>query len=188
MVRVALAQGCYFLITGIWPLLHIKSFQMVTERKTDLWLVKTVRVLVLVIGAGLVVAGITQPFARGLILIAMASTVSLMGVDLVHAFKRVISLVYVLDALLEAGFPGVVGGASDCHLTSPRRQFRMLWGGITVRPQYPPNPCPLKTRDATLPKCGLPWPAFAFPLRALQCQGGETETSHTPQGCARLGY
>jgi hypothetical protein len=104
MVRVALVQGCYFLVTGVWPLLHMDSFQKITGRKTDLWLVKTVGVLVMVIGAGLVVGGITQSFAPGLILIAMASALGLMAVDLVYVFKRVISLVYVLDALVEVGF------------------------------------------------------------------------------------
>jgi len=104
MIGVAFAQGCYFLIAGIWPLLHIKSFQKVTGRKTDLWLVKTVGVLVIVIGAGLIVAGFRQRFAPELILIAMASVLGLMVVDLVHAFKRVLSPIYVLEAVLEAGF------------------------------------------------------------------------------------
>ena len=35
--------------TGIWPLLDIESFQDVTGSKTDLWLVRTVGVLVAVI-------------------------------------------------------------------------------------------------------------------------------------------
>ena len=103
MVGIAFVQGCYFLIMGIWPLLHIESFQKVTGRKTDLWLVRTVGVLVLVIGLGLIVGGITRRFEPALILIAMASAVGLTGIDLVYAFKRVISPVYLLDALVEIG-------------------------------------------------------------------------------------
>ena len=61
MSVVAFVQGSYFLITGIWSsLIHIDSFQRVTGRKTDLWLVKTVGILVSAIGAGLILAGVTQ--------------------------------------------------------------------------------------------------------------------------------
>jgi len=104
MAGIAFVQGCYFLAAGMWPLLHIESFQKVTGRKTDLWLVKTVAVLVVVIGAGLLVGGLTQRFAPGLIVIAMGSALGLMGVDLVYAGKRVISRVYLLDVIPEAAF------------------------------------------------------------------------------------
>ena len=104
MTAIAIVQGCCFLTAGIWPLLRIESFQKVTGRKTDLWLVKTVAVLVVVIGAGLILAGITQRFAPGLILIGMASALALMSVDLVYAGRRTISLIYLLDAPVEAAF------------------------------------------------------------------------------------
>lgn len=54
---LATGQGLYFLVTGIWPLVHIKSFQWVTGPKVDLWLVKTVGVLIAVMGAVLTLAG-----------------------------------------------------------------------------------------------------------------------------------
>ena len=43
---VALAHACYYLITGVWPLLSIGTFEKVTGPKTDRWLVKTVGILV----------------------------------------------------------------------------------------------------------------------------------------------
>jgi 8-oxo-dGTP pyrophosphatase MutT (NUDIX family) len=56
--RVRFHKFVYFyLLTGIWPLLHIQSFQSVTGPKTDLWLVKTAGVLITVIGAVLMMAG-----------------------------------------------------------------------------------------------------------------------------------
>ncbi|MDB5038337.1 MAG: hypothetical protein JWQ35_1865, partial [Bacteriovoracaceae bacterium] len=39
--KVALAQGFYYFLTGIWPIISIKSFEKITGRKTDKWLVKT---------------------------------------------------------------------------------------------------------------------------------------------------
>lgn len=104
MTDIAVVQGCYFLATGIWPLVHIASFQKVTGRKTDLWLVRTVGVLATAIGAGLIATAIAQRFDPGVILIAMASALGLLGIDLIHVFKRVISLVYVLDAVVQASF------------------------------------------------------------------------------------
>ena len=53
---IAGTQGSYFLLTGVWPLLHMRSFLAVTGPKTDLWLVETVGVLVAAIGAGLLLS------------------------------------------------------------------------------------------------------------------------------------
>ena len=58
-------QGIYYTLTGIWPILSIQSFQMVTGPKTDHlvtgresdhWLVMTVAVLIIAIGGTLLVA------------------------------------------------------------------------------------------------------------------------------------
>jgi hypothetical protein len=104
MTAIALVQGCYFLALGLWPVLHIESFQKVTGRKTDLWLVRTVGVLVLAIGLGLISAGIARPVAPPAILTAMAAALGLLVIDLLYVLRRTISAVYVVDALLEAGF------------------------------------------------------------------------------------
>jgi hypothetical protein len=48
-VLVALAQGAYYLLTGVWPLLSLRTFELVTGPKTDDWLVRTVGVLVLAV-------------------------------------------------------------------------------------------------------------------------------------------
>ena len=104
MGAVAFAQGCYFLVTGAWALVDIESFQRVTGRKTDLWLVKTVGLLLVGIGAGLILAATRGQFDPALILIAMASAAALLAIELVYLFKRVIPRIYGLDALIEAGF------------------------------------------------------------------------------------
>ena len=103
MTVVAIVQGVYFLITGVWPLVHMDSFQKVTGPKTDLWLVRTTGILITIIGAGLIVAGINDQLSPGLILIAMASAGGLMGIELFYVLKKVISPVYVMDAIVEFG-------------------------------------------------------------------------------------
>jgi hypothetical protein len=37
---IALFQGSYYLITGLWAILDIKSFMTITGPKCDVWLVK----------------------------------------------------------------------------------------------------------------------------------------------------
>ena len=53
---VALAQAFYFLPTGVWPLINMATFEAITGAKFDDWLVKTVGVLVSVIGGVLAIA------------------------------------------------------------------------------------------------------------------------------------
>lgn len=101
---LSLAQGFYFLITGVWPLVGISSFQMVTGRKTDLWLVKTVGVLVSVIGGVLIIAGLRRQVSPELLLLAVGSGAGLIGIDVVYVASGRISRVYLIDALIELIF------------------------------------------------------------------------------------
>jgi hypothetical protein len=98
---VAIIQGFYFLVTGLWPLVSIGTFQMVTGRKTDLWLVKTVGVLVAVIGLAVLVGGLRGRLTPELILLAAGSAVGLAGVDVIYVARRTIAPIYLLDALVE---------------------------------------------------------------------------------------
>lgn len=50
---LALAQGAFYLATGIWPLVSMRTFERVTGPKTDKWLVKTAGVLITAIGGAL---------------------------------------------------------------------------------------------------------------------------------------
>ena len=58
--RLAIGQGLYFAATGVWPLVHMRSFERVTGPKTDTWLVRTVGVLVTVIGGVLAASGLRR--------------------------------------------------------------------------------------------------------------------------------
>ncbi|WP_426749714.1 hypothetical protein [Myxococcus sp. Y35] len=95
-------QGAYFLVTGLWPLVHLRSFTWVTGPKPEGWLVKTVGGLVSVIGATLLSAcrhGRVTPELRKL---AVGSAASLLVIDIVYAARRRISPVYLGDAAIEA--------------------------------------------------------------------------------------
>jgi hypothetical protein len=50
--RLIAFQAAYYLATGLWPLVHLPSFEAVTGPKTDDWLVHMVGLLAGVIAAG----------------------------------------------------------------------------------------------------------------------------------------
>src|SRR5688500_16309585 len=83
-------QGLYTLITAVWPLIHIESFMKVTGPKTDIWLVKTVAVLLVAIS----VCFISNIFIRTnplpVILLALSSGAGLIFIDFYYTSNDVI--------------------------------------------------------------------------------------------------
>ena len=96
-----LVQGLYYLLTGLWPLIHIGSFMYVTGPKTDIWLVKMVGLLSMSIGASLIIAvkNKERPWT-----LSCCTSLSFMIVDSYYALDGRISKVYLADAALELIF------------------------------------------------------------------------------------
>ena len=99
--KVALVQGVYFLVTGIWPIISMNTFLKITGPKTDLWLVKTVGLILATIGAVLIYAQGTDSINPPVILLALGSALSLTLVEFIYVIKRVISPIYLADAFAE---------------------------------------------------------------------------------------
>jgi hypothetical protein len=78
----------------------------ITGPKTDLWLVKTVGIILAVIGAVLIYAQINADIHTSIIMLAVGSALSLVIVEFVYVTKRVISPVYLADAVIELIFIG----------------------------------------------------------------------------------
>jgi hypothetical protein len=98
------AQGVYFLITGLWPIFHMRSFEAVTGPKRERWLVKTVGVLAASIGAPLFRRYRCDTVDDDAAFLAMTSAAGFAAVDLWYAgARRRISPVYLLDAVAELG-------------------------------------------------------------------------------------
>src|SRR4051794_36066427 len=109
--KLALVQGLFYLATGIWPLLDMVSFQLVTGPKTDLWLVRTVGVLVAVVGGVFLLGYRNRRLTDELIVLAMGCALGLAGIDLVYSLSGRISRVYLVDAAVEIGLAGLWGYA-----------------------------------------------------------------------------
>ena len=102
MARVVMRlQGVYYIITGLWPVVNISSFELITGPKTDDWLVKMVGLLAASIGLALLFAARgTRPSLEGYVL-AIASALSFAAIDLYYSLNGTIREVYLLDALVE---------------------------------------------------------------------------------------
>jgi hypothetical protein len=103
---IALVQGLFYIVTGIWPLISIRSFESVTGPKADRWLVKTAGVLITAIGAALTLAGRSRSVTPELQLLAVGSALGLTTIDVVYVARKRIAKVYLLDALAELGLVG----------------------------------------------------------------------------------
>ena len=143
---VAAVQGVYFLLTGVWPLFGINSFQAVTGPKMDLWLVYTVGCLVAVIGLALLVAAGKRRFTTETVVLAVGSAVALGLIDVIFVARGVISWVYLLDAAAEVG---LVAWWMLAHLATPdppplAAQYphvqKLLSRGQPVSPNGPARP------------------------------------------------
>lgn len=104
---VAIGQAVFYVATGVWSLVGIRSFQKVTGPKADIWLVKTVGVLVTVIGGVLGLAGYRRRLSPEVTLLAVGSAAGLTAIDVVYVARKRIRPVYLLDAAAETGLIGL---------------------------------------------------------------------------------
>lgn len=120
-------QGGYYLLTGVWPLVSIRTFIWVTGPKTDNlktgleidhWLVMTAGVLITAIGAALLVAaGRRQPSVEMLTL-GVGAALGLTAIDLIYVSRGIIGSIYLLDAAVQTI---LIGGWGVALLAEPRR-------------------------------------------------------------------
>lgn len=127
--RLAVFQCVYYVVTGVWPLFSIRTFETITGPKVDRWLVKLVGTLIAIIGGVVGLAALRQRLTPEVHLLTIFSAASFAAVDVIYATRGRISLVYLLDAALEAGIIGgwLVGVARARREASlpARRHFEM---------------------------------------------------------------
>jgi hypothetical protein len=95
-------QGVYYALTGLWPLLSMETFLAVTGPKTDLWLVRTVGLLVTVEGIVFLMAAWRNHVNASITTLAVGSAIALGWVDSYYSLTGVIWPVYLLDTFGEA--------------------------------------------------------------------------------------
>jgi hypothetical protein len=101
---VARLHGAFNVGFGLWPLVHMRSFEAALGPKVDRWLVYTVAGLTMSIGLGQLSAPPTDAGARQARRLGMAAATTFAAIDVVYVARRRISPVYLVDALMEAGW------------------------------------------------------------------------------------
>jgi len=103
--RLILAiQSVHYLVTGIWPLVHINSFMEVTGYKTDLWLVKTVSVLTLCIASAFVIDLLSKESSTAIAILSVTGALGFLSIDLYYSLSDVINPIYLVDAVVQLAF------------------------------------------------------------------------------------
>lgn len=96
-----LFQFLYYLITSVWPLVHIQSFLVVTGDKTDIWLVKTVGALLLPYCILLLYITFNKKRNRIIALSLLGVCLAFLVIDLYYYFNNTITAVYLIDAFIQ---------------------------------------------------------------------------------------
>lgn len=100
---IAKAQGGYYMVTGVWPLVSGGSFQAVTGFKEDFWLAQTVGVLLAISGAVLILSARARRLTTEIKLMGTLQASALMVVDVYCVFQPRTTWSYLLDAVVELG-------------------------------------------------------------------------------------
>jgi hypothetical protein len=98
---LAAVQAVYFGLTGIWPILHMPSFLAVTGPKHDLWLVRTVGLLIVAVAIPMAMAAWRGIVVPEVVALAVASSAGLTIIDVVYVARGTIRKIYLADAAAE---------------------------------------------------------------------------------------
>jgi hypothetical protein len=77
-------QGWYYVLTGTWPLIHMKSLESITGPKTDHWLVKTVGLLIVCSGTVFLIFRDTSIAEQ----LAILNALVMAGVDIYYSSQK----------------------------------------------------------------------------------------------------
>ncbi len=92
-------QGLYYVITGVWPLVHLASFLWVVGPKGDIFLLRTTSLLITVIGAALLMAARERLPSLSVVVLGIAAAAVLALVEVWHISS--LRPVYLLDTAAE---------------------------------------------------------------------------------------
>ena len=101
---LSLVQGIYTLLTALWALADIQTFMEVTGPKTDIWLVKTIAVLLLPIAFCFLWGCYFNTDRRLITIIGIMTSAGLAFIDFYYTYNGTIRKIYRADGYLEILF------------------------------------------------------------------------------------
>jgi hypothetical protein len=107
--RVApFTQGVFYLATGLWPIVHFRSFHAVTHPRYDRRLMKAIGGLTAVLGVTLIAGAFEKKPSSALKVLGIGSAIALAAADVVAVARRRISTRLAVANIVAEG--GIVGG------------------------------------------------------------------------------
>ena len=94
-------QATYYCATGMLPLASMRTFETLTGKKCDRWLVQMVGLLATAIGLSLGVSSLSEEIEPASLTLSCSAALAFAGIDIVHTCRRRISPVYLVDAAVE---------------------------------------------------------------------------------------
>jgi hypothetical protein len=115
---MTIVQGAYYLVTGLWPIVHLRSFAAVAGPKPDPFQTRVTGALFAAAGAALVVGSRTEHDRNPVALLSSATACAALSVTLAHA--RSLRWTLRLETIPEFAFMAVNAPQA---LRSMRRSF-----------------------------------------------------------------
>jgi hypothetical protein len=97
-------MAAYYITTGVWPLLHLRSFEMLTGPKTDRWLVHMVGALALTNGIVIGIGARRERDPLQTTALAVLSATAFAAIDVIYVARGRIRPIYLADAVVEMAF------------------------------------------------------------------------------------
>jgi hypothetical protein len=94
-------QSGYYLLTGLWPLLHMSSFMEITENTTDPLLVKTIGILLVCAAITFLISLYNNENSAAVVFLSVSSAIGLLSIDIYYNLTDEISTLYLIDAALQ---------------------------------------------------------------------------------------
>ena len=102
-------QSVYYVLTGGLPLIAMPLFLEITGPKTDLWLVRMVGLLAVVIGVALGIAAKRKRTNLETLVLSIGAALSFTAIDITYVLQHRISPIYLADAAFEVVLIAAVG-------------------------------------------------------------------------------
>jgi hypothetical protein len=131
---VALLQGGWFVLAGLWPLVHAGSFEAVSGPKIDLWLARMAGAVLALLGTTLLFARARRRLGAEMVFLGLGSALVLAVADVLVAVSGSGTDAYLADAVLELVF--AAAWALGCGIEA------RTWRVVTWNPdagRHPPG-------------------------------------------------
>jgi hypothetical protein len=97
-----LIQGAFYLASGLWPILHRRSFEKVTGPRNDRLLVNALGAAVTVLGASLVLGAFRSSSRPALLSSGAGTSMALAAADTLYGGKTRFRPSRIIDTIAEA--------------------------------------------------------------------------------------